>query len=158
MPDFQGDEAALAAVLAAAPEVFGHNVETVPRLYPAARPQADYRRSLTVLARAREKSPQMVTKSGFMLSLLADLRQAEVQIVTIGQYLAPSNHHLPVAEYVPPKAFAEYERLAREMGFAQVFSGPLVRSSYHAEEVAAGMNPQAGQGITSLRDSNDSVP
>ncbi len=167
VPDFRGDEAALGVVLSAAPEVFGHNVETVPRLYPAARPQADYRRSLRVLARAREQSPQTITKSGFMVglgetrsevfALLAELREAEVQIVTIGQYLAPSNEHLPVAEYVPPEVFAEYESRAREMGFAQVFAGPLVRSSYHAEEVAAGLNPQPGRGITHVAE-DDPAP
>lgn len=144
--DFGGDLAAVDTVLAASPDVFNHNVETVPRLYPEVRPQADYARSLRVLARVRETSPGTPSKSGLMvglgerpdevLAVLRDLRAAGVAIVTIGQYLRPTDAHLPVAEYVTPERFAEYARAARDLGFAGVASAPFVRSSYHASEVA----------------------
>ena len=151
VPDFQGKPECVDRVLAAGPEVFGHNLETAPRLYPSVRPQADYRRSLRVLEQARETSPEMVTKSGFMvglgesreevLALLSDLRAVGVQAVTIGQYLAPSREHAPVVEYLRPETFAEYQSAAKGMGFAHVFSGPLVRSSYRAEELVGCLNP-----------------
>ncbi len=148
-PDFQGDEASLRTVLDARPDVFNHNVETVPRLYDTVRPQADYRQSLAVLRRAgqlAESGPARVfTKSGLMVGLgetdeevravLADLRQAGCDIVTIGQYLAPSRDHLPVARFVEPAQFDAYRRQAMEMGFRAVAAGPFVRSSYHAEDV-----------------------
>jgi lipoic acid synthetase len=144
-PDLQGDREALKTALEAQPDVFSHNVETVPRLYHEVRPQADYERSLRVLAWAREMAPGAVTKSGFMVGLgehreevlrmLRDLGNARVGAVTIGQYLRPSPQHLPVAEYLEPEVFGEYERAGQAMGFAQVLSGPLVRSSYHAEEL-----------------------
>lgn len=144
-PDLQGDREALKTVLEAQPDVFNHNVETVPRLYHEVRPQADYERSLRVLAWAREMAPGAVTKSGFMVGLgehreevlrvLRELRNARVGAVTIGQYLRPSPEHLPVAGYLEPEMFGEYERAGQAMGFAQVLSGPLVRSSYHAEEL-----------------------
>jgi lipoic acid synthetase len=148
-PDFQGDTQAIEAVLDADPQVFNHNVETVPSLYPDLRPQANYRRSLDVLAAAkriaRDKGLSTHTKSGLMLgcgetrqqilSLLADLRSVQCDIVTIGQYLAPSDAHFPVKEFVPPEQFAELESLARQMGFAAVAAGPFVRSSYQAQEV-----------------------
>lgn len=143
-PDFRGRPAALEKVMAAGPRVFNHNVETVPRLYPAARPQADYRRSLEVLRRAKEMRPGILTKSGLMvglgereeevLAVLADLRSAGCDAVTIGQYLRPSKAHLPVREYLTPETFARYRARAREMGFRYVASGPLVRSSYLAED------------------------
>jgi len=149
-PDFRGDRAAVQAVAAARPEVFNHNVETVPRLYPEVRPQADYQRSLRVLqwarvaCRAQEASPGLVTKSGLMVGLgetgeevaavLSDLRGAGVDAVTIGQYLQPTREHYPVAEYVRPEVFQDYQRAALAMGFSHVLSGPLVRSSYHASE------------------------
>lgn len=145
VPDFRGDLEALDAALVAAPAVFGHNMETVHRLYPQVRPEADYAQSLTVLRAAGERAPQMVIKSGFMVGLgeterevaelLRDLRDAGVSAVTIGQYLQPTRDHLPVVDYVPPEAFVGFEEQARRMGFAYVMSGPLVRSSYHAADL-----------------------
>jgi lipoic acid synthetase len=148
IPDFGGEADALAAVVAARPDVLNHNVETVPRLYSLVRPQADYPRSLALLARAKALDPATVTKSGIMLGLgetddeiaatLGDLRAAGVEIVTIGQYLRPSTGHLPVQRYYAPDEFARYADLARGLGFAHVESAPLVRSSYHAREQAEG--------------------
>jgi len=148
-PDFKGDLAALAAVLGAAPDVFNHNVEMAPRLFPALRPQGDYARSLDVLRAARALRPGQVTKSGLMLGLgetdgdvrgvLADLRRAEVEIVTLGQYLRPTRAHAPVARYVPPEAFEAWAVEARALGFAAVYSGVFVRSSFNAEEVFHGV-------------------
>ncbi len=144
-PDFRGSRQSLATVLGARPEVLNHNVETAPRLYPDVRPQAEYERSLKLLARAREMAPGAMTKSGLMVGLgetqdevgavLQDLRGAGVQAVTIGQYLQPTRRHAPVVEYIRPEVFLEYERAARAMGFSHVLSGPLVRSSYHAAEM-----------------------
>ena len=151
VPDFQGKSECVDRVLGAGPEVFGHNLEMPPRLYPSVRPQADYRRSLRVLEQARNRSPETVTKSGFMvglgesreevLALLRDLRAVGVQAVTIGQYLPPSREHAPVVEYVRPETFTEYASAAKGMGLARVLSGPLVRSSYHAEELVGCLNP-----------------
>jgi lipoic acid synthetase len=142
IPDFRGDEAALDAVFAARPDVLNHNVETVPRLYDRVRPQADYNQSLEVLARA--KAAGLIAKSGFMLGLgeeesevedlLRDLRRAGVQIVTIGQYLRPSEYHHPVVRYATPTEFARWRQIGLDLGLATVQSGPLVRSSYHAHE------------------------
>jgi lipoyl synthase len=144
IPDFQGDRSALLAVLEAKPDVLNHNIESVPRLYPTVRPQADYLRSLTLLQRARECDAALVTKSGLMLGLgeeapevrrtLQDLRAADCRILTLGQYLQPSPEHLPVVRYVTPEEFEDWRRSALEMGFAEVASGPFVRSSYHAKE------------------------
>jgi lipoic acid synthetase len=144
IPDFQGNRAALAAVLGARPNVLNHNIETVPRLYPAVRPQADYRRSLELLRRSHEWDPSIPTKSGLMLGLgespeelrqtLGDLRDAACRVLTLGQYLQPSPEHLPVEAYVPPAEFESWRREALEMGFAEVASAPFVRSSYHARE------------------------
>jgi lipoic acid synthetase len=144
VPDFQGDAAALAAVLAARPNVFNHNLETVPRLYPLVRPQADYRRSLELLRRSGALAPSIPTKSGLMLGLgenpeelrqtLLDLREAGCRILTLGQYLQPSAAHLPVEAYVPPDDFENWRAAALEMGFSEVASAPFVRSSYHAKE------------------------
>lgn len=146
--DFRGDEAAIDAVALARPDVFNHNVETVPRLYPEVRPQADYARSLRVLARAKEAAPGLPTKSGLMVGLgeapeevehvVRDLRAAGVDIVTLGQYLRPSAAHLEVTEFVEPAVFERYAETARRLGFAGVASGPFVRSSYHAGELAEG--------------------
>jgi lipoic acid synthetase len=148
VPDFRGDSESLRTVLAARPEVFGHNVETAPRLYPEVRPQADYRQSLEVLRLAGELAPEVVTKSGLMVglgeddeevvSVLRDLRGVGVSALTIGQYLPPTRGHALLVEYVHPEVFANYARQAREMGFTKVMSGPLVRSSYQAEELAQG--------------------
>ena len=143
IPDFQGNAQPLATVLAAAPEVLNHNLETVPRLYAAARPQAIYERSLELLRRVRVIAPNTVTKSGIMVGLgetraelrqlFADLRQAHCDLLTIGQYLQPSRDHLPVARFVPPEEFAELRDEALALGFRAVAAGPFVRSSYQAE-------------------------
>jgi lipoic acid synthetase len=144
-PDFQGDFDALRTVLDAGPDVYNHNVETVARLYPSVRPQANYHRSLSVLAKAREEAPNIFIKSGFMLglgetrdevkSLLRQLRASGCDIVTIGQYLQPTRNNLPVVEYVSPEAFEELRLIALGMGFKYAASGPLVRSSMNAEEM-----------------------
>ncbi|MCF7838494.1 MAG: lipoyl synthase, partial [Candidatus Marinimicrobia bacterium] len=144
-PDFQGCAAALRVVAAAAPDVFNHNLETVARLQPRVRPQADYARSLEVLRFMHAADPARPTKSGLMLGLgetdaevetaLADLRAAGVSLLTLGQYMAPSAAHVPVARYVEPRAFAAWAVRARELGFRGVASGPLVRSSYQAAEL-----------------------
>ena len=144
IPDFQGDAAALRIVLDARPDVLNHNIETVPRLYRTARPGGRYERALGVLRRAREIAPAIPTKSGLMVGLgerweevvqvLADLRAAGVEIVTIGQYLRPSLANLPMERYYTPSEFAELKRIGLELGFGHVESGPLVRSSYHAHE------------------------
>jgi lipoic acid synthetase len=145
IPDLGGDKAALRTILAAGPDVLGHNLETVPRLYPLARAGADYRCSLELLAASRELAPAIPIKSGLMLGLgeerhellvvLADLRAAGVGILTLGQYLQPSKAHLPVERYLPPEEFADLRRVALAMGFTRVAAGPLVRSSYHAAEL-----------------------
>jgi lipoic acid synthetase len=141
-PDFQGSHAAVETVLEAAPDVFNHNTETVPRLYRQVRLGARYERSLDVLAHAARTAPGIPVKSGLMLGLgetmgevlqvMSDLRAQGVRILTLGQYLRPSPQHLPIVRYVPPEEFDELRRAACEMGFAHVESGPLVRSSYHA--------------------------
>ena len=143
-PDFKDQEGPLRTVLAAEPDVFNHNLETVPRLSPTVRPQAGYRRSLHVLAEAKRIRPAGATKSGLMVGLgetpeeiraaMADLRAVDCDLLTIGQYLQPTREHLPVLQYVTPEVFAEYARVGRSMGFRHVASGPFVRSSYHAEE------------------------
>jgi len=145
IPDFNGDLSCLLAVLRETPDVLNHNVETVCRLYPQVRPQADYRRSLELLKRAKKSSPHLLTKSGFMLGLgeaqqevldlLRDLRDAGCNFLTIGQYLQPRPDRLPVARYIPPEEFEEYKKIAEEMGFERVASGPFVRSSFHASRM-----------------------
>uniref|UniRef100_A0A7V4TJG7 Lipoyl synthase n=1 Tax=Candidatus Caldatribacterium saccharofermentans TaxID=1454753 RepID=A0A7V4TJG7_9BACT len=144
VPDFQGSAEALEVVLAARPDVLNHNVETVPRLYPLVRPQADYARSLELLRRTRARYPGILVKSGLMVGLgetqkeveavLWDLKEVGCDVVTIGQYLRPTAWHLPVAAYVPPEVFAYYREYALRLGFRGVASGPFVRSSYRAEE------------------------
>lgn len=144
-PDFNDRDGALDAVMAAAPHIFNHNLETVRRLTPKVRSRATYDRSLSVLRKVKERSGGAIyTKSGLMLGLgeteqelfeaLADLRRANCDILTLGQYLQPTLKHLPVIEYVSPERFAEYGARARAMGFLHVASGPMVRSSYHAED------------------------
>ena len=146
IPDFCGDGAALATVMAAGPEVLNHNIETVPSLYRRVRPQGDYRRSLELLQRVRQTWPRTYTKSGLMVGLgeedtevvgvMEDLRRHGVDILTIGQYLSPGPRHLPVQRFVTPEQFDGWRRLGEgEMGFLQVVSSPLTRSSYHAGEV-----------------------
>ena len=144
-PDFLGDRAAVDTVLAARPEVYNHNMETVPRLYKKARGRASYQRSLDLLAHVKRRAPATVTKSGLMLGLgetteelfevLADLRGVECDTLTLGQYLAPTLKHIPVARYVPPQEFDALAALARSLGFKKVVAGPFVRSSYHADEM-----------------------
>ena len=143
--DLGGSAQSLALVLSSRPNVLNHNVETVPRLYPKVRPQADYRRSLEVLRRAAAYRPAVVTKSGMMLGLgetheevlgvMDDLREAGCSLLTLGQYLAPSEKHHPVIRYVPPEEFDQYAKEALNRGFYAVASAPLVRSSYKAEEL-----------------------
>jgi len=144
-PDFCGNMDAVARVLDAGPDVFNHNMETVPRLYRKVRPQANYRQSLDVLAFARRHRPEVMTKSGFMAglgetaeevtALLRDLRAQDTDVATIGQYLQPTRRNLAVAEYVTPEQFERYREAGMAMGFRMVFSGPLVRSSYMADLV-----------------------
>lgn len=149
VPDFRGRvEKALIELALALPDVFNHNIETVPRLYKQARPGSDYLNSLSLLKEFKLRFPQVPTKSGIMVGLgeepaeikqvLHDLRAHDVDMVTIGQYLQPTRHHLPVMRYIPPAEFEEYRELALQLGFSNVASGPLVRSSYHADKQAAG--------------------
>ncbi|MBV9127557.1 MAG: lipoyl synthase [Verrucomicrobia bacterium] len=143
-PDFHARERDLRAVLAAEPEIFNHNLETVERLTPQVRSRAKYRTSLEVLRLAKTIRPESVTKSGLMLGLgetepelfqaMDDLREAGVQVLTLGQYLRPTPAHLPVVAYIAPETFALYGDIARQKGFEYVASGPLVRSSYHAAD------------------------
>jgi lipoic acid synthetase len=152
-PDFKGDPQSLEAVLASSPDVFNHNIETVPRLFPLVRAQGDYARSLRLLGRLKELRPEQVTKSGLMvglgetddeiLAVLQDLRAHGVDIVTLGQYLRPTRAHRPVDRYVAPEGFAELERRARDLGFPTVYAGVFVRSSFHAAEVFHGQGAPA---------------
>jgi lipoic acid synthetase len=142
-PDFLRKPGAIERVAAARPDVFNHNLETAPRLYRIARLGADYRHSLDLLRRAKERVPAIFTKSGIMvgigetldevLSVMDDLREANVDFITIGQYLRPTQQHLPMDRYVTPAEFEDYARAAREKGFLMVSSSPLTRSSYHAD-------------------------
>ncbi|NQT30615.1 MAG: lipoyl synthase [Candidatus Saganbacteria bacterium] len=147
IPDFMGNEEALRNILKANPYVLNHNVETIPRLYPLMRAEANYGRSLTLLSQAKAINRQVYTKSGFMVglgetkeeivSLLADLRGAGCDLVTIGQYLPPSKKHPKAVRYVEPDEFSEYKRIGENLGFKRVFSGPFVRSSFNASELAS---------------------
>ncbi len=147
VPDFRGrHEAALSILAKSPPDVFNHNIETVPRLYKSARPGGDYEHSLNLLRSWSKLCPSIPSKSGIMVGLgetdeevikvLKDLRSCDVKMVTIGQYLAPSNYHIPVKRYVPPNTFKEYAKIALDLGFASCASGVLVRSSYDAMEQA----------------------
>jgi lipoic acid synthetase len=146
IPDFQGSESALRVVLDAKPDILNHNTETVPRLYRLARPGGRYPRALELLGRARRGAPDIPTKTGVMVGLgetwdelidvFRDLRTVDCQILTIGQYLRPSLAHLAMARYYTPDEFKELKRIALNLGFGHVESGPLVRSSYHAHEQA----------------------
>ncbi len=144
-PDFNDRDESIDAVLSANPHIFNHNLETVRRLTPGVRHRATYDRSLSVLGKVKaRRGPGIYTKSGLMLGLgereeelvqaLEDLRRVGCDILTLGQYLQPTLKHLPVVEYIPPEKFAEYKEVAEKMGFRHVASGPMVRSSYHAEE------------------------
>ena len=144
-PDFQGDPDSIATVVEAAPDVYNHNLETVPRLAPRIRPKAKYEQSLELLALVKRLDPAMTTKSGIMVGLgerdgevrqvMADMRRHDIDILTIGQYLRPSPKHAAVERYVHPDEFADWSRHGRELGFRHAFCGPLVRSSFHAGEV-----------------------
>jgi lipoic acid synthetase len=154
-PDFNDRDSSINVVLAAEPHIFNHNLETVRRLTPSVRSRATYDRSLSVLSKVKSKRGDSIyTKSGLMLGLgetevelataLRDLRQAGCDILTLGQYLQPTLQHLPVVEFVTPERFAVYGQQARSLGFVHVASGPMVRSSYHADEVHASLNDGAG--------------
>jgi lipoic acid synthetase len=155
-PDFRGEAALVDVVADARPQIYNHNLETVPRLYRRVRPGAGYRRSLGLLARAKERRGDLFTKSGLMLGLgegreellevLRDLRSVGVDVLTLGQYLRPSLAQLPVERYVPPEEFEEIGAAARAMGFLSVASGPFVRSSYNAAEVYAALGAKSGAG------------
>ncbi len=148
VPDFNGKEESLRTVLDAAPHVFNHNLETVERLTPVVRSRAKYHLSLEVLRRAKQMRPSTATKSGLMLGLgetetevfqaMDDLREHDVEVLTLGQYLRPTPQHLPVVEFIHPDAFELYGDIARKKGFTHVASGPLVRSSYHAADFTPG--------------------
>src|SRR3989304_2347896 len=153
LPDFQGKADALETVIDAAPDILNHNTETVPRLYKVARHGGRYERTLELFRRARRAAPRLLTKSGIILGLgegylelletMRDLRGADVNILTLGQYLRPSAQHLPVSRYYTPAEFSELAEAGRVIGFAHVESGPLVRSSYHAKRQVAGVAPGA---------------
>ena len=153
-PDFRGQEMPLAKVIAERPDVFNHNVETVPRLYPRARRGSDFLRSCRVLRLAKEMGgDRVLTKSGLMVGLGEDfdemvgafriLREHRVQILTVGQYLRPTERHLPVVRYWHPDEFDRLRDAAYELGFESVAAGPLVRSSYHADEAAAAVEARS---------------
>ena len=156
-PDFMGNTDAIDRVLESSPDVFNHNTETVPRLYHRVRRNADYQRTLDLLARVKTRRPEIPSKSGLMLGLgetiqevlevCADLRSVGCEMITIGQYLQPSAEHLPVERFVPPEEFDEIGELVRQLGFGMVASGPFVRSSYHAgemvNEMAAGLSHES---------------
>lgn len=145
IPDLCGNWEALELIIAAKPELINHNTETVPRLYRRVRPQGNYQRSLDLLQRTRQLSPEIYTKSGIMVGLgesdaevrevMQDLRGVDCNIITIGQYLQPSNKHLPLQEFVTPAKFDAWKKYGESIGFLQVVSSPLTRSSYHAEQV-----------------------
>jgi lipoic acid synthetase len=149
IPDFQGNATALATVIDGGPDILNHNTETVPRLYKVARHGGRYERTLELFRRARAMAPGLLTKSGIILGLgeerdellatMRDLRDADVNILTLGQYLRPSPQHLPIARYYRPEEFAELGEAGRAMGFAHVEAGPLVRSSYHAKRQSEGL-------------------
>ena len=147
IPDFLGSGEALSTVVVAQPEVINHNVETVPRLYPEVRPEADYRRSIRLLSMVKGLDSGIVTKSGLMLGLgetdeevvavMKDLRGAQCDLLTLGQYLPPSPQHHPLARYISPEEFSEFEAIGKGLGFVEVASAPLVRSSFKAAELYA---------------------
>jgi lipoyl synthase len=156
-PDFLKKNGALGIVIDAGPDVFNHNIETVPRFYPSIRPGARYFHSIRLLQAVKEHAPQMVTKSGLMvgfgetrdemIQVFDDLRSADVDFLTIGQYLQPTPRHAPVVEYVPPDVFEAYASLARGKGFAMVSASPLTRSSHHAGEDFARLRAARAQSV-----------
>lgn len=144
-PDFQGELEVLSVIVQAHPNIFNHNVETIPRLYPTVRPEAQFSRSLELLKKVKELDQTIFTKSGLMvglgespnevLDLMADLRGVKCDVLTVGQYLQPSPQHLPVVEFIHPELFQHYQTEGEKLGFLHVAAGPFVRSSYHAAEV-----------------------
>jgi lipoic acid synthetase len=142
IPDFGGSEEALDSLLATTPDIIGHNLETVPRLYPLIRPKADFTRSLLLLRWVKEKRPEIKTKSGLMLGMgerheeviwvMQELRRVDCDFLTLGQYLSPSPQHYPIVRFITPSEFAHYAALAKALGFKAVASGPLIRSSFNA--------------------------
>jgi lipoyl synthase len=168
-PDFKGDEAAIATVSRARPDIYAHNLETVERLHPSARPGGRYWRSISFLGYAKKLDPQMLTKSGIMLGLgetreeimqaMEDLRKASVDILTLGQYLRPSEHHAPVARWVAPSEFVEWKKIGEEeLGYQHVESGALVRSSYHAETQARTVGAGGVGEITEVLEKDEPAP
>jgi lipoyl synthase len=168
-PDFKGDEEAIAVVSRAQPDIYAHNLETVERLHPSARPGGRYWRSISFLGYAKTLDPRMLTKSGIMLGLgeardeirqaMEDLRKASVDILTLGQYLRPSEHHAPVARWVSPAEFREWKRIGEEeLGFQHVESGALVRSSYHAETQARTVGAGGVGEITEVLEKDEPAP
>ncbi len=169
IPDFKGDEDALATVLEARPSILGHNLETVDRLHPDVRPGGRYWRSISFLGASKRIAPDILTKTGIILGMgeegpeirqaMADLREAAVDILTLGQYLRPSPQHIPVARWVTPDEFAEWKRIGeREYGFRHVESGPLVRSSYHAKEQAREVEAGAPGRIQNVMEADIPAP
>ena len=156
-PDFRRTESSIDMVADAQPDVFNHNLETIPRLYRSIRPSARYFGSLRLLQRVKDRHPNTFTKSGIMVGLgesysevlqvMDDMRAADVDFITIGQYLRPSENHAPVAEYVHPDVFADYQRMANIKGFLMVSSTPLTRSSYHADKYFAELREKRAQGL-----------
>ena len=161
VPDFRGWVEAIELVIRAKPTVFNHNLETIPRLYPTVRPQADYHLSLQILNKAKELDSTVITKSGLMLGLgesheevletMQDLCQINCDVLTLGQYLRPSNNHLPVVRFLEPTEFEELRIKGIEMGFQSVVSGPFVRSSYRAQDVVRGHLSQTNKSSCSIR-------
>ena len=169
IPDFKGDEDALRLVVEAKPHILNHNLETVERMHPWARPGGRYWRSISLLGAAKRMDPSMLTKSGIILGMgeteeeirqaLIDLRKAGVDIITLGQYLRPTEHHAPVARWVTPQEFAEWKRYGEaELGFSHVESGPLVRSSYHAEKQARTVAPGGVGEIREILEADIAAP
>ena len=169
IPDFKGDEDALRVVVDAKPEILGHNLETVERLHPDVRPGGRYWRSISFLGAVKRMDPAMLTKTGIILGMgeegpeirraMADLREAAVDILTLGQYLRPSPMHIPVARWVTPAEFAEWKRVGEEeLGFKHVESGPLVRSSYHAKEQAREVEAGGPGAITQVMEADIPAP
>ena len=169
IPDFKGDEKALQKVVEAKPEILGHNLETVERLHPEVRPGGRYWRSISLLGAAKRMDPSTLTKTGIILGMgeqaheirkaMADVREAGVDILTLGQYLRPSAAHIPVARWVGPEEFAAWKRIGEEdMGFAHVESGPLVRSSYHAKEQAREVEAGAPGSIREVLEADAPAP
>jgi len=169
IPDFKGDEDALRKVVEAKPEILGHNLETVERLHPEVRPGGRYWRSISFLGAAKRMDSGTLTKTGIILGMgeevnevrqaMADVREAGVDILTLGQYLRPSSAHIPVARWVGPEEFTNWKRVGEEeMGFSHVESGPLVRSSYHAKEQAREVESSAAGSIQDVMEADIPAP